>query len=83
MDYNRANRLRLLGMTIGYYRKACGLTQLELAKTIHISRTHMSNIEAPNVKTTISIGTLLDIADALGVDASALLKVDENLLQLF
>ena len=80
MDYNRANKLRLLGITIAYYRKARGLTQLELAENVHISRTHMSNIEAPNVKTTLSLGTLLDIADALDVDIKDLFDFKQKLL---
>jgi Predicted transcriptional regulators len=80
MDYERANKLRLLGLTIGYYRKARGLTQLELAERIHISRTHMSNIEAPNVKTTLSLGTLLDIADALDIEIRDLFSFKENVL---
>ncbi len=50
MDYKRMNELRLLGLTIAYYRKLRGMTQLELAEAVNISRTHMSNIEAPNEK---------------------------------
>lgn len=66
-DYKRLNDLRLLGLTIAYYRKARGLTQSELAETVSISRTHMSNIEAPNSKTSISLNKLFDIAEALDV----------------
>ena len=54
MNYERLNDLRLLGLTIAYYRRAKGMTQAELAEAVHISRTHMSNIEAPNTKTSIS-----------------------------
>ena len=67
MDYKKSNQLRLLGMIIAYYRKSRGMTQQALADAISISRTHMSNIEAPNVPTSISISTLLDIADVLDV----------------
>lgn len=80
MDYDRANKLRLLGLTIAYYRKARGLTQLELAEIIHLSRTHMSNIEAPNVKTTISVGALFDIAEALDVEVKDLFNFKEKSL---
>jgi len=52
------------------------MTQLQLAEKINISRTHMSNIEAPNMHTSISIETLLDIADALEIPASSLLSFD-------
>lgn len=63
MDYKRINEFRLLGLTIAYYRKLRGLTQAEL----DLSRTHISNIEAPNGKTSISLNKLFDIADVLEV----------------
>ena len=55
MDYKRINEFRLLGLTIAYYRKLRGLTQAELAEATNLSRTHISNIEAPNGKTSISL----------------------------
>ena len=67
MDYKRINEFRLLGLTIAYYRKLRGLTQAELAEATNISRTHISNIEAPNGKTSISLNKLFDIADVLEV----------------
>ena len=69
MDYKRINEFRLLGLTIAYYRKLRGLTQAELAEATNLSRTHthISNIEAPNGKTSISLNKLFDIADVLEV----------------
>lgn len=67
MDYKRINEFRLLGLTIAYYRKLRGLTQAELAEATNLSRTHISNIEAPNGKTSISLNILFDIADVLEV----------------
>jgi len=67
MDYKRINGFRLLGLTIAYYRKLRGLTQAELAEATNLSRTHISNIEAPNGKTSISLNKLFDIADVLEV----------------
>lgn len=67
MDYKRINEFRLLGLTIAYYRKLRGLTQAELAEATNLSRTHISNIEAPNGKTSISLNNLFDIADVLEV----------------
>lgn len=67
MDYKRINEFRLLGLTIAYYRKLRGLTQAELAEATNLSRTHNSNIEAPNGKTSISLNKLFDIADVLEV----------------
>lgn len=67
MDYKRMNEFRLLGLTIAYYRKLRGLTQAELADATNLSRTHISNIEAPNGKTSISLNKLFDIAEVLEV----------------
>lgn len=80
MNYKRMNELRLLGLTIAYYRKIRGMTQIELAEAAHISRTHISNIEAPNAKTSISINKLFDIADALDVPIKDLFDFQNKLL---
>lgn len=56
-----------LGLNIAYCRKLKGMTQLQLAEAVDISRTHMSNIEAPNVPTSVSLDTLFEIAEALNV----------------
>ena len=80
MDYKRINDMRLLGLTIAYYRRARGLTQMELAEMVHISRTHMSNIEAPNSKTSISLNKLFDIAEALEVPVKDLFDFQNKAL---
>ncbi len=69
----RENEYKMIGLNIAYYRKLAGLSQLQLAEKVGISRTHMSNIEAPNMPTSISLETLMDIADALNTPASTLL----------
>ncbi|MCR5402887.1 MAG: helix-turn-helix domain-containing protein [Butyrivibrio sp.] len=56
-----------LGLTIGYYRKLKGLTQGELATAVGLSRTHISNLEAPGMKVSISLDKLFDIAEVLNV----------------
>ncbi len=61
-----------IGLNIAYYRKLRGMTQLQLAEAVNISRTHMSNIEAPNVPTSVSLDTLFEIADILDVDIASL-----------
>lgn len=73
LNNKREQEYKMIGLNIAYYRKLAGLSQLQLAENIGISRTHMSNIEAPNMPTSISLETLLDIADALNVTASMLL----------
>ena len=73
MNEKRKQEYKMIGLNIAYYRKLKGLTQLQLAEQINISRTHMSNIEAPNMPTSISLDTLLDIADILEIPVSNLL----------
>lgn len=83
MNYERLNDLRLLGLTIAYYRRAKGMTQAELAEAVHISRTHMSNIEAPNTKTSISLNLLFDIAEALDIPVKELLIFRDAVCRVF
>ncbi|HIT89845.1 MAG TPA: helix-turn-helix transcriptional regulator [Candidatus Merdenecus merdavium] len=77
MNAKRENQYRQLGLTIAYYRKLKGLTQLQLAEKINLSRTHISNIEAPNMKTSISLDGLFDIADALEVQVKQFFEFRE------
>ena len=72
MGERHTEEMRLLGLTIAFYRRARGLTQSELAEAVHISRTHMSNIEAPNTKTSISLNLLFGIAEALDIPVKEL-----------
>jgi len=67
-----------IGLNIAYYRKLRGYTQLQLADMVNISRTHMSNIEAPNVHTSISLEVLLAIAKELDIPAYKLLVVQDE-----
>jgi len=67
MDKKHQEKLRKLGLMIAYYRKLKGMTQIALAEKVDISRTHISNIEAPNGTTSVSLDTLFDIADALEI----------------
>ena len=67
MTEKRANQYRQFGLTIAYYRKLRGITQLQLAEYVNLSRTHISNLEAPNMPTSISLDKLFDISDILEV----------------
>ncbi len=73
MNSRHDQEYKKLGLNIAYYRKLNGISQMQLAEAVGISRTHMSNIEAPNMPTSISLETLMDIADALGVPVNRLL----------
>ena len=61
-----------LGLTIAYYRKLKGITQHALAEKVNLSQTHISNLEAPNMPTSISLEKLFDIADVLNVPMKSL-----------
>lgn len=80
---------RLIGLNIAYYRKMRNLSQMALAEAVNLSRTHISNIEAPNMKTSISMDSLFDIADALDIPPKELLdfrgleKKSKQTLELF
>lgn len=63
-----------IGLNIAYQRKLKKLTQIQLAEKIGISRTHMSNIEAPNMLTPISLEVIFNIADALEIPVEILFR---------
>ncbi|MCD7744426.1 MAG: helix-turn-helix transcriptional regulator [Lachnospiraceae bacterium] len=73
----RKKQYRQLGLTIAYYRKMNGMTQLQLAESINVSRTHLSNIEAPNMPTSVSLELLFDIADVLEIPIAKLFEFRE------
>ena len=77
MNEKRKQEYKMIGLNIAYYRKLKGLTQLQLAESINISRTHMSNIEAPNMPTSISLETLMDIAEILDIPVESLLHFNK------
>ncbi len=52
------------------------MTQADLAEAINISRTHMSNIEAPNMITAVSLEVIFNISDVLQITPDVLLKMD-------
>ena len=72
MDIKHADTYKKLKFNITYTRKMQGLNQLQLAEKIGISRTHMSNIEAPNSDVGLSLDVLFDIALALDVPINKL-----------
>ena len=78
MNNKREMEQKMIGLNIAYYRKLRGMTQNDLAERVHLSRTHISNIEAPNSRTSLSLETLMDIAEVLEVPVSLLLKVDKT-----
>jgi len=68
MKEKYAQQYKEIGLKIAYYRKLKGYSQMEFAELIDVSRTHLSNIEAPNKTTSISLDLLFRISDILDID---------------
>lgn len=64
-----------LGLNIAYYRKERGLSQLQLAEAVDISRTHISRIE--NNDCAMSLDVIFSIAKVLQVPALRLFEFRE------
>ncbi len=71
MDYMQ------LGLKIAYYRKLRGITQEQLAEKIDCTPAFIGHVEAPNVKKTVSLDTLFDIARVLNVPVHKFFMFDE------
>lgn len=81
MKLKHSDKYKQLGLKIAYYRKMRGFSQMELAEKIGISRTHMSNVEAVGMSTSLSLDTLFDIADALNIPVGYLLEFNSDFSQ--
>lgn len=70
MNRQHFEKYKKLGLNIAYYRKEKGLSQIQLADMIDISRTHMSRIE--NNDCAVSLDVIFSIADALEIPVEKL-----------
>ena len=68
------DRFIQLGIVIAAMRKLRGMSQEQLAEKASISRSHLSAIEAPNMVRAFSLDIFFNIADALEIDPSDLIK---------
>ncbi len=75
MDSKHSEKYIRIGLNISLQRKLKKMTQFELAEKIGISRTHMSNIEAPNMITPVSLEVIFDICDVLDISPEILFKI--------
>ncbi len=69
--------LRQLGAKIAYFRTLVGISQSELAKRINSTQSTVSKIECGAYNDSLSIPTIIAIADALNVDLALLLHFNE------
>ena len=65
MRIHQYKKYRLLGLNIAYFRKERGLSQIQLAEKVNISRTHMSRIETADCA--VSLDVIFDICDVLEI----------------
>ena len=65
MQREHNEEYRKLGLNISYFRKERGLSQMQLAEKIDVSRTHMSRIE--NNDCAVSLDVIFSIAKALDI----------------
>lgn len=68
---------RQIGLLIAYHRKLNGYTQRQLADSLNISRTHLSNIEAPDAATSFSLEILFEISDVLHVPVKKFFEFEQ------
>ena len=76
VGFENRDRFVELGLMISALRKAKGYTQYELAEKAHISRSHLSSIEAPNISSSFSLEVFFNIADILEVKPGDLLNLN-------
>ena len=72
-------RYRRIGLKIAYYRRLRGLTQEMLAEKVGRTPAFIGHLEAPNVDKGISLDTLFDIADVLGIPPQRFLMFEDDL----
>lgn len=75
MQNQQYEKYRQLGLNIAYFRKLRGLSQIQLAEKVDISRTHMSRIEIADCA--VSLDVVFNICDALAVSPSKLFDFRE------
>ena len=73
VGYNNRDRFLQLGIAISALRRIRGLSQEALAEKAKISRSLLSNIEAPNLAYSFSLDVFYNIADALEIAPEQLL----------
>ena len=76
MEYRYKLDYEILGQRVKQARKLAGITQQNLAELVHITTNQIAKLETN--KTTASIDTIINIANALKIDLNFLLSSDEK-----
>ena len=74
VGFKNRDRFIQLGIAISTIRKMRGLSQEKLAVLAHVSRSHISAIEAPGLVRPFSLDVFFNIADALEIDPADLIN---------
>ncbi|MBR2860891.1 MAG: helix-turn-helix transcriptional regulator [Clostridia bacterium] len=74
VDYKNRDRFIQLGIAISTLRRIRGFSQEKLSEKANISRSLLSNIEAPNLAYSFSLDVFYNIADALEIAPEDLIK---------
>ena len=69
-----AERYRILGLRIAYYRRMADYTQEAFAEKIGRSVNFVAQVEGPGTVKGVSLETLFRMSDALGVPTCKLLE---------
>ena len=78
MDYKRKLIYKHIGARIAYFRTLNDLSQEELAQRIHLSRATLGKIERGIYGSSVSLDTLLDIAEVFGLDFNMIISSDQE-----
>lgn len=73
MSVKHSEKYKEIGVKIAKYRLKKGITQEELANSVGVSYSYITQIEAPNVVKKMSLEVLFDIAEILDIDIKDLL----------
>ncbi len=74
VEFKNRDRFIQLGIAIATLRRMRGMSQEQLAEAAHLSRAHLSNIEAPGLAHSFSLEVFFNLADALQVDPADLIN---------
>ena len=74
VSFKNRDRFIQMGIAIAALRKVRGYSQEKFAEKVGISRSQISNIEAPNMPYSFSLDVFFNIAEALDIDPADLIN---------
>lgn len=74
VSFKNRDRFIQMGIAIASLRRLMGYSQEKFAEKVGISRSQLSNIEAPNLPYSFSLDVFFNIAEALDIDPADLIN---------